>query len=237
MLASLGMRGIQLDANAVAEPEVREAIRRFQKTYHLSRGLERLAERMKAFNFTPPDDTAIREAFPLEVIAFFAQHPGWSVQANGGLLALWRGDKWHPAHDRTDLLDQSLEVCQVLTQGRTLGAEGVVLPPAPQTSSPLQGMSRWVSTILGAFIGFSIGGFGVIAVLMGLVIPQVRGNNNPLAFLLIPVVFFGGLFLSMFVGGLVGYFLAPLICKRLESRMPQNAEAIPPSDEQANDTT
>ena len=40
-----------------------------------------------------PDETAIRAAFGMDTLGFFAQNQGWSVESAGGALAVYRGDK------------------------------------------------------------------------------------------------------------------------------------------------
>ena len=40
-----------------------------------------------------PDETAIRAAFGAEALGFFAQNLGWSVEAHGGALAVYRSGK------------------------------------------------------------------------------------------------------------------------------------------------
>jgi hypothetical protein len=227
LLAGLGMRGIQFDARTVP-PAERDAIHRFHKTYHLSPGIERLTERMKALDLKPIDDEVIRQAFPLEVVAFFARNPGWSVQAGAGLLAIWRGKNWYPARDRAVLLDQSLEVGRTLTGHAAAASLDVVLPAAPRSTSPYLGMARLLGAVLGGFIGFTAGSFLVLGVLMQLIVPLMQGNN-PWAMLLIPLVFFGGLFLALIAGGCVGYLLAPLIQNRLESRASQQERERQPN--------
>jgi len=40
-----------------------------------------------------PDESAIRAAFGMSVLGFFAQNQGWSVESAGGALAVYRADK------------------------------------------------------------------------------------------------------------------------------------------------
>ena len=40
-----------------------------------------------------PDETAIRSAFGMEALGYFAAHLGWSVESHGGALAVYRTSK------------------------------------------------------------------------------------------------------------------------------------------------
>jgi hypothetical protein len=47
----------------------------------------------KQYLLRGPDETAIRAAFGAEPLGFFAQSPGWSVESQGGALAIYRSAK------------------------------------------------------------------------------------------------------------------------------------------------
>jgi hypothetical protein len=48
----------------------------------------------KAYLLKGPDEAAIRRVFTTDALAFFAGAPGWCVQAHGGRLIAYRGEKY-----------------------------------------------------------------------------------------------------------------------------------------------
>ena len=67
---------------------------------------------------TPAGDPAmIRRLFTRDVVAFFAEHPGWHVESAGGRLAVWRDLKIVPPHECLFLLGDAVAFRRLLLSG------------------------------------------------------------------------------------------------------------------------
>ncbi len=54
---------------------------------------EQSEEFSKRYLLKGPDEAAIRRVFTIDVLAWFSGAPGWRVQAGGGRLLAFRGEK------------------------------------------------------------------------------------------------------------------------------------------------
>src|SRR5262249_14893450 len=88
MLGMLGVQGIPFDP-AQAGPDAAPVIEQFNAHYHLSLGLDnelaklgQQVEDLPVPDATTQGEEAVRKLFVLEVMQFFAEHPGWYVQCN-----------------------------------------------------------------------------------------------------------------------------------------------------------
>ena len=61
-----------------------------------------------------PDESAIRALFGAEALGFFAQHQGWSVEATGGALAVYRSGKRTKPEEMPPFLAETDAVRRVL---------------------------------------------------------------------------------------------------------------------------
>jgi hypothetical protein len=103
--------------------------------------------------------------FSLDALRFFADNPGWHVQAHGGHLALWRGEGVVPADDRPALLVDALRVQEILNAGPAAGR--VVFPGTyrivPRRPSAAVEVVKGV--VLGLFLGWLLWLFLTCAVM------------------------------------------------------------------------
>lgn len=60
------------------------------------------------------DEMAIRSAFSVDALAFFAQRPGWGVEARSGSVCVYRAGRLCGADEIRTLLDDALAVLRAL---------------------------------------------------------------------------------------------------------------------------
>jgi hypothetical protein len=159
MLGMLGLKGIRLDAQQ-ADPEAALVIEEFNRHYHLSLGmdkeLQKLGEQIKDLEVadaTVQAEEAVRRLFTLDLLEFFAQHPGWYLECNGKYLALWRRKTIVSGRDRPEFLAGALEVHNHLDEARPARRSTTVPAPFADTD-PLRVPARMGGAILGLLIGF-----------------------------------------------------------------------------------
>ena len=63
-----------------------------------------------------PDESAIRAAFGMNVLGFFAQNQGWSVESAGGSLAVYRADKRAKPEELQPFLAETAAVRRALVR-------------------------------------------------------------------------------------------------------------------------
>jgi len=204
--AGFGMEGVTFTQEGLA-PAVAEVVREFGRHYHLSSGSELFAAQMGWS--TSEDDEAIRRAFPLEVLAYFAANPGWRVQSAGGNLALWRGDQFCPASDRQRLLTGALEAAHALRRGSDPEVASPVMAGPPQDEAVAR---QVVGLVLGAFLGFVAGVWVFLAVAMGLGFPA---PPEPGVRIWIQRFLLGCPLIGLVLGALLGRFLLTPVLARL----------------------
>jgi hypothetical protein len=190
LLSLCNIEGVAFAPDA-AEDE-RDGIQRFGRQYHLSEGLDVLIETVgedaAKSEVRRAGETAIRQLFTPELLRFFADHPGWSVESDGRGLALWRRKTVIPAANRLAFLAEALEVHQALTHTAFWPRRQAVVAAAPK-GDPLVTLARLAGTVLGLFVGFFAGGsLGAMGFF--------RGGSFGLPFL--------GAVLGLFSGALVG---------------------------------
>lgn len=61
-----------------------------------------------------PDETAIRSAFDVSALAFFAERPGWSVEARSGSVCVYRAHRLCAADQLRALVDDARAVLRAL---------------------------------------------------------------------------------------------------------------------------
>jgi len=202
LMSLFNIEGVAFAPDA-AEDE-RDGIERFGRLYHLSEGLNVLLETAgnaaaagaDAVKSAEPraGETAIRQLFTPELLRFFADHPGWSVESDGKHLALWRRQTVIPAADRPAFLAEALEVHQALTHTEFRPGSQQVVAAAPK-GDPLVTHARMMGTVLGLFIGFFAGG------VLGAIGFFRCGLGRPLLGF---ALFFGGGLLGLALGALMG---------------------------------
>jgi hypothetical protein len=229
MLRLVGLEGITFDP-AQAPPQEAAAVEEFGRRYFLSRGLEAelkaMAERLDALGEGAPaagqHEGAVRRLFALEVLHFFAEHPGWYVECNGTHLALWRRKAVVRASARSAFLAEALEVRSALTRAgtRTAPAAG---PGGGPMVDPLTVQARMFATVLGLFAGFAAGFFVATDIFPA----GPPGPGLPVA----PFRFFGGVLLGLAAGALLGnrvlYWPVLFLLRRRQERHRRAVAASP----------
>src|SRR5205085_2157779 len=119
------------------------AVARFGKEYRLDPDVRVLLRVEKGAALDPSSLARICRVFSLDALRFFADNPGWHVQAHAGHLALWRGDGVVAAADRPALLVDALHVQETLTGEASAGA--AVLPANYQLTARRPGTAAEVA--------------------------------------------------------------------------------------------
>ena len=79
-------------------------------------------------NFSPryllksPEEEAVRELFMPELLEFFEEHPGHSVEAAGGIWVLYQSNREIPAEQIRDSLQAAFEILAQFRNYRPSGA-------------------------------------------------------------------------------------------------------------------
>jgi hypothetical protein len=145
-------------------PRVRKCHERFWlqynlRRYYLSDHFEEAAAwaalkgRYDADNGLDPDRAGmkpeIQRFFNLDLLHFFADHPGWCIESDGAHLALWRPNKTIRAVQRPPFVAEALEVYRALAR-----AEDAWRHPGP--SGLDAGIGRNSQNIIEGRVGFSL---------------------------------------------------------------------------------
>jgi hypothetical protein len=223
ILSAMGVGEVTFAPQGVPEAEA-EAVERFRKHYHLSSGLEAELARLQHREPATDREAAIREFFPLPVLSFFADHPGWHVQCAGRCLAAWRPNKIVAAADRPPFLAEALAIQAVLVESAPNAAAPV---PAAATRGPESAQAGLAAASVGAVAGF-FGGGSLGAILAGWIFFHARAPGAPgfmVAFLLQAGVFFGGAFGGLFLGLFLGRRFLPDVLAGILRRREQRLRA------------
>jgi hypothetical protein len=220
VLGMLGVEGIPFDSTH-ADRNTAPVIEQFNRHYQLSLGLEseltklgqQIDDSLVADAITPAQ-AAVRKLFVLDVLRYFAAHPGWYVECKGSHLALWRRQTVVRGIDRQQFLTEALEIRRVLTEP-SARAQPMVVSAGTRSAEPLMIPARLGGTILGLFIGF-FGGFIAFAYFFFFGDPFQLGAWRILAF-------FGVTLSSSLLGAFLGnrLFTRPLfawLCRRRDRK-------------------
>jgi hypothetical protein len=168
----------------------------------------------KYYLLAPPDVPAdeaaeralaeqIRWVFSLNVLRYFADNPGWDVQACDGHLALWQGKLAWPVEHRPTLLVDALRVQEMLTHepagGRTLVPGGY-----------RRDMYHVADTVGAVSVGAVFGGFlgAIVGLILLFAISAAPVNLWPGVKAVLAWSFFLGCpLLCAWLGGYLGYRL------------------------------
>jgi hypothetical protein len=224
ILSAMGVPDVAFAAEGVPEEEAK-AVEDFGKRYHLSAGLEaevaRLGQREAG---DAAAEAAIRAVFPVDVLTFLADHPGWHVQGAGRCMGLWRPNKVVAAADRPTFLAEALAVRAALVESASDGEPTLPAPPGA-ARGPAEAAANLAGAGIGAMVGFFGGGALSSCVAMWIFFhargPGAAGFALASA-LLAGLVFggaFGGLFLGLFVGRRFGAGPAGDWMRRREARL------------------
>jgi hypothetical protein len=202
-----GVAGVTFDPSRVTDPAAAAEVARFGELFHLMPS-GAVTMGLLGGGFAPEvedSERALRRLFTPRVIRAFNRHPGYSAQAAEGTLAVWRGESFLPARERTELLDTALALRAALTEAVTAPQPGrpeVVIPALPGTDPESQA-ARLRNTMIGAvagfFLGFSVGASGSSSIFFS------KGlRHADWTFFAIPVIAFGSVALGVALGAFLG---------------------------------
>jgi hypothetical protein len=207
LLGMAGVEGVTFDPSSVADPAAADEVAVFGRLFHLMPPGVAPAG-VLGTDFAPEvedSEQALRRFFTPDLMGAFNRHPGHSAQAAAGSLAVWRGDSFLPARERTELLDTALALRAALTRTAAAleagGARAVVaaLPGTDPESQAARLRNTVVGAVVGFFLGFGIGtGAGFSAHL------QRNLGNAGWVGLAMPVLIFGSVALGVTLGAFLG---------------------------------
>src|SRR5262249_15468747 len=103
-----------------------------------------------------PAQAAVRKLFVLDVLRYFAAHPGWYVECKGSHLALWRRKTVVRGIDRQQFLTEALQIRRVLTEP-SARAQPMVVSAGTRSAEPLMIRAAWVERSWGYLSAFLVG--------------------------------------------------------------------------------
>jgi hypothetical protein len=207
LLGMAGVAGITFDPMSVADPGAADAVAVFGQLFHLMPPGVAPAG-LLGTDFAPEvedSEQALRGFFTPDLMGGFNRHPGHSAQAAAGTLAVWRGESFLPARERTELLDTALALRAALTRTAAAhaagGAQAVVAAlPGTDPESQAAGLRN---TVVGGVVGFFLG-FGLGATAMFSAPLAKNPGNAGWVTLANPVLFFGSVALGVALGAFLG---------------------------------
>src|SRR5262249_389443 len=159
----------------------------------------------------------VRNLFCLDLLHFFAEHPGWYVESDGNHLALWHKGIVRGT-ERRRFLAEALEVRNALTETRPPVGSAVVSPGQAHTDLP-KVLARMPARRVGALAGFLVAGLGSMVYSM-----TGRRLEPRFGF---DLIFFGIPFCGLVLGGIVGnLFLPGPLIRALRRRQTRERQAI-----------
>jgi hypothetical protein len=205
LMGLLGLKGIQFSTRSTATANG-EAIERFHKNYYLSEGSEAQAAKHELGALASNDnEAAICRRFGIEVLRFFADHPGWWIQCARGRLALGKPRKIVPPMDRLQFIEEAMAIRNALSASAA-GAPLELAVDSGDLHPPQMAKSRAAAALIGGVCGFFGGGI-VGGFLAGWIFFNLEHDGGPaffLFFFLEAAVFFGGAFGGLFLGMIAG---------------------------------
>jgi hypothetical protein len=222
-LETFGVEGMTFDARDLAGDDAR-AVEAFLRLYRVER-LEGAGESIEA---APGDDLAVRRVFSPEVMRLLTARPGWSAQACGGHLALWRGSGggygaltvngltiplgrgggFAPADRRAALAEDAVAIVAAMRAAGRRPASAPVVPARPDGAPAVQ-RARATGAGLGGAAGGVFGFFGGFGLFVAWMFSQ-EGTPGLLMMLSMPLLAFGGAAAGALVGALLGRRFLPI---------------------------
>jgi len=240
LLSVVGVEGITFDPAGAEDPDDAGAVEMFNRLYLVA------APDLSTFlarSLAPPDpalgadeEQAVRRLFVPDLMRDLTRYPGWSAQAHGGYLALWRGgipiadygptigfgsvssgsiemvmrrpSRFCPARERPKLLEEALGLHDALNRSNPGQVVAPVIPPVPGASRTKQG-DRLAGAAIGAVLGL-LCGFIAVNGLFALPHSQAAKQLGGLAPIAMGLIFFGGILLGTVSGAAVGALLSSI---------------------------
>jgi hypothetical protein len=206
LLGMAGVEGVTFDPMSVPDPTAADAVAVFGQLFHLMpSGVVQAG--VLGTDFAPEvedSEQALRRFFTPDLMGAFNRHPGHSAQAAAGTLAVWRGESFLPARERTEFLDTTLALRAALTRtaAHEAGSVQAVVAALPGTEPESQA-ARLRNTVVVAVAGFFLGfGIGAAAV-FSRPLPKNFGNAGWVA-LAKPVLLLGSVALGVALGAFLG---------------------------------
>ncbi len=164
------------------------------------------------------------------------RQPGWSVQAHGGYLALWRGGipiadygptfvfgsessggmlsiamrlpgRFCPAREHPKLLEDALTLHDALNRAKSNGGAAPIIPAIGGTPRTQQG-DRLAGSAIGALIGLLCGIIIAAAGLFAWTSSDAAKRLGGVSSIVTGVIFFGGILLGTATGAVLGAVLS-----------------------------
>ncbi len=244
LLRGFGVEGITFDPACAEDPDDAGAVETFNRLYLVA------APDLGTFlaqSLAPPDpalganvEQAVRRLFAQDLMRGLTRYPGWSAQAHGGYLALWRGgmpiadygptigfgsvsscsiemvmrrpSRFCPAGERPKLLEEALRLHDALNRSKTGEVVAPVVPHIPDTPRTKQG-DRLAGAAIGAILGL-LCGFIAMQGTRRFVVQSSAQQLGGLAPIAVGLIFFGGILLGTVSGAAVGALLSSIYPRR-----------------------
>jgi hypothetical protein len=183
----LGVEGLAISTDADTPPALARVIEEVKKHYQVHSGGfgEAIQEAARHSRAPAPDPAVFATICKPEVLGFLSRHPGWFIESQGGLLAMWKPGRVMSGDERSEALALANEIMNLFDR-----ADAMPAIPGVEVTNPFK-VKRVVGTVVGAFVGFFAGAVISIALLFFV---------NQKLILLLPVL----ALLGVFVGGLLG---------------------------------
>lgn len=136
VMESLGIHGMRFAAGKGLGPAGTDLVARFNERYRLFPGRVQYMHDVTLIGSEKVDEPEqVRALFTLELLKFFADRPGWSIESQADDLAVWKKKAVVPPQERQQLLRDALEIDRALHQASNLppteGLESVYSKPDP----------------------------------------------------------------------------------------------------------
>jgi hypothetical protein len=242
MLGVVGVEGISFDPAGAQEPGDAAAVKKFNRLYIVATpDLGTFLTR----SLVPPDqikgadeEQAVRRLFVPSVMRVLTRYPGWSAQAHGGYLALWRGgiaisgpiigfasgssgfatelrrpSRFCPARERPKLLKEALALHDGLNRSETSRLAEPIIRAAPGASRAQQG-NRLEGAVIGGGIGMLCGILIATVGTFALMFSQAAQKLGGFSTIVAGLIFYGGVLLPIALGAAIGAWLQPTFRRR-----------------------
>jgi len=206
-----GLQGIRFETTDRMISLDRDLIEKFSSHYYLWPSDEALDDAIRGTRrgddkrSPERNDTAVVHLFNLDLLRFFAEHPGWCVESDGHNLAVWRNKRIVPADKRSEFLDSAVRVRRAIVNASDPTNRSQIVPGEVKVDPRTAPWSAGPG--LGTLAGFVVGGL----LGMGIVGTWLAYAADPP---MVPMflVFFALPHIGLFVGNRIGYWLSRRKC-------------------------
>jgi hypothetical protein len=191
-----GVEGLAISTDSHTPSALARVIEEVKKHYQVHSGVfgEALREAARHSRAPAPDPAVIATICKPGVLDFLSRHPGWFIESQGGLFAMWKSDHVMSGNERSEVLELANEIMNLFD--RTDAAPAI---PGVEVTNPFK-VKQVYGTVIGAFVGFFAGAIASFA--LGFAVHQ---KLILLGLVLVPLgLFFGGL-----LGNMIGRAKSP----------------------------